>query len=295
MLERSLLALMLLAGMILAPGGAARAASSVVLYRETFNVPDPNPDGAATAAALGWKGFRNGGSYNNPCSSTPQGETCLQAFGSGSTQLPSVGNPAVFTHPGNAFWSPIVLGVTIYTTEFPISLPLLRQSTVSFETKANVYNAPSRLALLIGSETSGTWYISDQVVQHQAGAGTWQANSFTHLDTALFGTTPTVTSCTTPPCGPFIPTSFTQTLPTTGTVTAIGVFADGTSGNIRYDNFTITSGAFDNFGQCLDTLTHESCGGNQSGRQALSCIAGVTRQCLAAFAPSPKISRSTPF
>jgi hypothetical protein len=104
---------------------SAVSGESVPVYRETFNVPgagDPtNLSGHAVAAALGWKGLRNGGSFNNPCgSSVVAGETCLQAFSSGSTPQPSLGNPPVFAGEGNAFWSPQVIGVTVYTEEKPI-------------------------------------------------------------------------------------------------------------------------------------------------------------------------------
>jgi hypothetical protein len=242
---------------------AAAADDSAVIYRETFNIPDPaqgDPSGlsgSAVAAALGWKGFRNGGSYNNPCSTVPLGETCLQAFSPGSTQLPSIGNLPVFSGSGNAFWSPQVIGVTIYTEEKPIPVELVRQGVITFETRHNQNTSLNRLALRMGD----TWYISDRNYFHTAGPSTWQTDTFDELDTALFGTTPVDTSCTTPPCGPFKPGLFNQTLPETGTVDAIGIFVDGTGANHRFDNYTVSVGleAFPNQGQCISTLIELNC------------------------------------
>lgn len=113
-----------IAASIVGVTSGAAAEGGQVLYRETFNVPDParrdtvDPaDGKAVAAALGWVGFRNGASFDNPCIDAEPGETCLQAFGTGSAQRGSVGNPRVFRGSGNAFWSPQVIGATIYTEE----------------------------------------------------------------------------------------------------------------------------------------------------------------------------------
>jgi hypothetical protein len=59
-----------LGALFIATGDAsAKADDSVVIYRETFNIPDTTAgdptglSGSAVAAALGWKAFRNGGSY----------------------------------------------------------------------------------------------------------------------------------------------------------------------------------------------------------------------------------------
>jgi hypothetical protein len=76
-------------------------------------------------------------------------------------------------------------------------------------------------------------------VSHTAGSSVWQTHEFTDLDTASFGISPVVTSCTAPPCGPFKPTSFGQPLPPRGRVDAVGWFIDGTGANHRYDNYAI--------------------------------------------------------
>jgi hypothetical protein len=255
------------------------AADDAVIYRETFNVPNPN-SGAATAAELGWVGFRNGGSFNNPCTGAFPGETCLQAFQPGcTTGLASVGNDPVFAHEGNAFWSPQVIGVSIYTEEFPIDVSLLRKSRISFEIKHSQTGTANRLALRIGD----TWYMSEGFATATT-ANACQTVNFVDLANAVFGTIQEDTTCTTPPCGPFKPTVFDTTLPEVGEVNAFGLFVDGTSASHRFDNYTISFdlSTFDSVGECISTLIATSCSG-LTGRDRASCNREQIASCHAHF------------
>jgi hypothetical protein len=126
--------------------------------------------------------------------------------------------------------------------------------------------------------------MSNALVQQNI-ANTWESKSFTGLDTALFGTTPVVTpansDCAVVPCGPFKPTIFNTTLPTEGTVDAIGVFVDGINANHRFDNFTIAAN-FANQGQCIADLIELNCAGI-TGRDRQACNKQQQTTCKEAF------------
>lgn len=249
----------------------ALADDTAAIYRETFNIPDvaqgdpSGLSGSAVAAAQGWKAFRNGGPYNAPCSSTPLGQTCLQAFAPGSTQLSSVGNPAVFEGAGSAFYSPFrISGISIYTEEYPLSLDLLKRSKISFESRVDGTGTDKRRLLL---RIGDTWYFSDTVLNQTAASTQWQTFEFDNLGDELFGTKP-ADACesptSVPPCGPRLPSTFDTLLPDSGLVDAIGLFVDFTnSERQRFDNYTIAVklDSFADQGECISTLIQVQCKG----------------------------------
>ena len=262
--------------------GRAQAAE-VPVYRETFNLPEPNTGDLSSfgiAEALGWFGRRNGGSAGYPDSEGEGLAAPLEVFGSRvCPDLRSIGNDPVFDGSGRATWTSRVAGVTLWTEEFAFDAGLLTR--ISFQMTHDAGGSNNRLALLIDD----TWYISDQSFSY-AGPGCEEV-SF-NLATTTFGTSPVIlpgdASACSPegvPCGPFQPRNSGIALPTSGTVDGFGIFIDRVPANHRFDNYTVYA-TFDALGQCISTLKREQCFG-LSKRDRAKCNRQQVRTCFGLF------------
>jgi hypothetical protein len=202
-------------------------AESKTFYRETFQYCTASL-GKPAADETGWMGLVTGlpkEKFGN-----------LKVFSYGSS---IVGN-AVNSGPngrsqGYSFWFKPTYGLSVLTSEFAFDVGLLSNysSSAEYEQRlsgvdaAGVFNQ-TQLIFLVDND----WYISGTATR-QSKPGSWEP---VKLDPSqlLYGRVPFVSGL-----GAATPTEYNNSLPTTGTVRAFGVFVAEVNGRVRIDNFTL--------------------------------------------------------
>jgi hypothetical protein len=175
----------------------------------------------------------------------------------------------------------------MFTEEYPIPVSLLKQATISFETRVDGAGLDKRRLLL---RIGDSWYFSEKVLNQTTPTQTWQTFDFGDLGSELFGTKSTdvcEAPTSVPPCGPRLPGTFDTPLPADGLVDAFGLFVDFTnSERTRVDNYSISL-ELENFAdqaQCISTLIAVQCGG-LTGEDRKDCNKAQQNTCRAFSKP----------
>ena len=208
-------------------GTVAALDELATIYRETFGYCTSSI-GPAAAAEAGWSGFIPGqpvAKFSN-----------LKVFSYGSRTVGgSVNSVPRGLSQGYSFWFRPTYGLTVFTKEYSFSASILRNpgTVVEYEQRLSGVNAAlepngTQLAFLIDS----TWYISQQS-SGQKKIGIWEPVLVRPAD-LKWAAIPAVANL-----GPSIPATYSESLPTSGTVQAFGVFLTEVNGRVRLDNFMI--------------------------------------------------------
>ena len=206
-------------------------AESKTIYRETFNYCTASL-GKTAADETGWLALVTGlpkEKFGN-----------LKVFSYGSSIVGNAVNSAPSGRAqGYAFWYKPTYGLSVLNAEFAFDVGLLSNNTSSVEYEqrlsgvdaAGVFNV-TQLIFLVDND----WYISGTATR-QTKPGTWEP---VKLDPSqlLYGKVPFVSGL-----GAATPTAYNNSLPTTGTVRAFGVFVPEVNGRVRIDNFTLSTSA----------------------------------------------------
>ena len=208
-------------------GTVAALDELATIYRETFGYCTSSI-GPAAAAETGWSGFIPGqpvAKFSN-----------LKVFSYGSRTVGgSVNSVPRGLSQGYSFWFRPTYGLTVFTKEYSFSAAILRNpgTIVEYEQRLSGVNAAlepngTQLAFLIDS----TWYISQQS-SGQKKIGIWEPVLMRPAD-LKWAAIPAVANV-----GPSIPANYSESLPTSGTVQAFGLFLTEVNGRVRLDNFMI--------------------------------------------------------
>jgi len=202
-------------------------------YRETFRLCSMLETSSKNAMDIaGWKAFKG---------DSPVGKIgFLKINTPGSPDHPvAFSSFPVGPEEGAAFWSKNTQDLTIFSDEFSFdvgSLALVQyQQRLSGLDSTRKNHDGTQLALLIGN----TWYISDQMVR-QRDRGVWESVSLAPSQ-LTYGTSPNTNGR-----GPKKPGNFNVKLPSSGIVTAFGVFINKVHGRVRIDNFTLSDLVLEN-------------------------------------------------
>lgn len=212
---------------VVVPGWAA--AESKTIYKETYQYCTASL-GKSAADEAGWMGLVTGlpkEKFSN-----------LKVFSYGSSVIGGAVNSAPLGKAeGYSFWFKPAYGVSFLTSEFPFDVGLIAKypSSVEYEQRlsgadaAGVMNQTQLIFLI-----DNNWYISGTATR-QSKPSAWEP---VKLDPSelLYGVVPYQTGL-----GAATPTAYNNSLPTTGTVQAFGVFVAEVNGRVRIDNFTITT------------------------------------------------------
>lgn len=213
-------------------GFSAHAQDPVTIYKENFQFCTSSL-GREAGVETGWVGLKSG---------LPQGKfSNLKVFVNGST---TVGGPVnskpLGLSPGYSFWFRPTYALSLITAEMSFDLELLKRdgSVISYDQRLSGIDAAgvaneTHLILLIDN----TWYISQQSARQAVPGGPWEPVQF-EPSKLSFGKVPYVTGL-----GAEAPTSYSASLPSSGTVRAFGVFLGEVNGRVRVDNFKIATTA----------------------------------------------------
>ncbi len=204
-------------------------AESKTIYRETFQYCTSSM-GKPAADETSWMGLVTGlpkEKFSN-----------LKVFSYGSSIIGGAINSAPHGKAqGYSFWFRPTYGLSVLTAELSFDVGLLSKypATVEYEQRlsgadaAGVMNQTQLIFLI-----DDTWYISGTATR-QVKATSWEP---VKLDPSslLYGVVPYVAGL-----GAATPTVYNNSLPTTGTVRAFGVFVAEVNGRVRVDNFTLTT------------------------------------------------------
>lgn len=221
----------LLFGVAVAGYGNPNAANAEtrIFYRETFQYCTASL-GKPAADETGWLGLVTGlpkEKFSN-----------LKVFSYGSSIVGNAVNSAPNGRAeGYSFWFKPTYGLSVLTTEFSFDVGLLSKypSSVEYEQRLSGVDAAgtfnqTQLIFLVDND----WYISGAATR-QSKAGTWEP---VNLDPSqlLYGKVPYVAGL-----GAAAPAAYNNSLPTTGTVRAFGIFMIEVNGRVRIDNFRLTT------------------------------------------------------
>lgn len=212
---------------VVAPGWAA--AESNTIYKETYQYCTASL-GKPAADETGWVGLVTG---------LPKEKLSnLKVFSYGSSIVGGAVNSAPLGKAeGYSFWFKPAYGVSFITSEFPFDVGLISKypSSVEYEQRlsgadaAGVMNQTQLIFLI-----DNNWYISGTATRQNKPTA-WEP---VKLDPSelVYGVVPYQTGL-----GAATPTAYNNSLPTTGTVKAFGIFVAEVNGRVRIDNFTITT------------------------------------------------------
>ena len=202
-------------------------ANATPFYRETFPLCSSLETSSKSALDIaGWKAlqgdspFGKGGYLKINIPGSPDHLAAFSSFPAGSA-------------PGAAFWTRNAKELTIFTQEFSFDIANLAlveyQQRLSGLDSTLKHHDGTQLAFLIRN----TWYISDQPVK-QLDRGVWESVSLVPSE-LTYGTVSGRNGR-----GPTKPENANITLPSSGPVTAFGVFLSDVHGRVRIDNFTLS-------------------------------------------------------
>jgi hypothetical protein len=223
------------------------SSSADTFYRETFNFCE-EPTGRPSAFDVaGWHAIKTNDPLGKPTSLK------IQPVGA-STRLLSVNSNPEGPEDGSAFWGrdDVTKGLLIYTDE--VNVDISEVSAVVWrqriDRQVKVFaNYQPRVAFLI----NGIWYISDRIAP-QIVRGIWERKQIVPFNTT-YGTSVD----TTPGLGIFAPTNYGVALPSSGVISAVGLFMVRAYARVRLDDFALLNNA--PFGTNAPITNYPRCGG----------------------------------
>lgn len=215
-------------------------------YRETFNFCE-EPSGRPSAYEVaGWHAIKTNDPIGKPTTLK------IQPVGA-STRLSSVNNNPEGPEDGSAFWGrdDVTKGLLIYSDEINVDISEIKSVVwrQRIDRQVKVFaNYQPRVAFLI----DGIWYISDRIAP-QIVRGIWERKEIA-LSTTTFGTV-----ADTPGIGIFAPTNSGNFLPSSGMVSAVGLFMVRAYARVRIDDFALLNSA--PYGTTPPVTVYSRCGG----------------------------------
>ena len=223
---------------------AITTARADTFYRDTFNFCE-EPTGRPSAFNVaGWNAIKSNDPIGRPTTLK------IQPVGA-STRFRAVNSNPEGPEDGSAFWGrdDVTKGLLIYTDE--INVDISEVTTVTWrqriDRQVKVFaNYQPRIAFLI----DGTWYISDRIAP-QIIRGIWERKEIAPYYTT-YGTV-----LDTPGIGILAPTNSGVPLPSSGMISAAGLFMVRAYARVRIDDFALINAA--PFGTSTPVSTYPRC------------------------------------